>query len=114
MDGQMDRRTNRWMDGWMEEWMYFYKCSQLIIMKSSLFFPSTQIFSNPSVQLDSLDQTKELKRVKLVSSPDEKFFFSSLVNPVEFISCSARGKGDENNCTPEINKISKWLNTVSL
>ena len=83
-------------------------------MKSSLSFPSTQIFSNPSVQLDSLDQTKELKRVKLVSSPDEKFSFSSLANPVEFISCSARGKGDENNCTPEINKISKWLNAVSL
>ena len=72
---------------------------------------STQILTNQSVKLGSLDQSREQQQIQLIAK-DETFSFDTPTNSIQFVSCSARGKGDENNCSPDIDNIIKWMNTL--
>ena len=64
------------------------------------------------MKLSSLDQSKERKKVELLRNDEQTFFFDDSPNNITISSCSARGAGDENSCTPEIEDITSWLNTL--
>lgn len=70
---------------------------------------STQILINPSVKLSSIDQSKEKKTMQLLRKGEDTFKFDKVPNEVQFVSCSARGKGEESTCTPELSEVVDWL-----
>ena len=48
-------------------------------------------------------------QLDLVKCTDGKFKFSSLPNKIQFLHCSARGKGLEESCVAEVDGIKQWI-----
>lgn len=100
----------------LQEEMYDYGCGLVFIVTNlfSLMFHSAQVLSNPSVKLDSIDDTKESKQIKLQLSNDSQFRFDDQSTPITVVPCSAKGKGvDEESSVPEIAKVEEWLSVVT-
>ena len=74
---------------------------------------STEILTNPSVQLDSIDQSKEAKKASIPLDAEERFRFALFGVPVGVVSCSARGKGEEHVCQAELSAVEKWLSSIA-
>ena len=63
-----------------------------------------------AAQLASLDSGSDQRAASIPGCNNGEFSFSSLLrNKVEFTPCSARGKGDEENCTSDISTIQQWI-----
>jgi hypothetical protein len=74
----------------------------------------TLILTSESVKLSSIDKGKrgeDRGEIQLIPDGCESFKFPTGV--VEFVYCSAKGRGgDEKNCTPEINHVKHWIESI--
>ena len=100
------------MNEWFINRYIVRECIYFIFTLCSCYLKtSTQILTNQSVKLGSLDQSREQQQIQLIAK-DETFSFDTPTNSIQFVCCSARGKGDENNCSPDIDNIIKWMNSL--
>ena len=77
------------------------------IFPSLLSLSSTTLRVSRSAKLEDTEGSKSVSY--LGRKGKEEFEFSDLPFKVEFVACSARGKGEEESCVAEIDPIREWI-----
>ena len=77
-----------------------------------VFLYSTALRVSRAAKLSALDGGGRRGRATKMASfgrEGKDFEFSDLPLRVEFVACSARGKGEEEACQPDIATVREWL-----
>ena len=74
---------------------------------------STALKSTRAAKLESIDGGPKNQAPVIFYKKGKDFEFKDLSLSVSFVECSARGKGEEDSCTGEIETVQAWLKKLA-